>query len=151
VKTRTLLVLAAGWFLVGTASLLADDDAKKELAALNGTWKAEALTQDGEEAPPNFLKQITFTIKDGKYTVTVDGKELESGTIKLDPGKKPKTIDFEIASGNDKGKTQIGIYELKDDTLKFAMSRPGKKERPAEMKSTKENETILSVLKREKK
>jgi uncharacterized protein (TIGR03067 family) len=146
------MALAAGFFLLSTASLVADEEAaKKELDALQGMWKVENLTQDGNPLPAATLEQITFVIKDNKYTVSLKGKEIESGTIKLDPDKKPRTIDFEITSGNDKGKTQVGIYELKDDTFKFSMAPPGKKERPTELTSTKDNHNVLSVLKRQKK
>jgi uncharacterized protein (TIGR03067 family) len=89
-----------------------------------------------------------MVIKDGKYTLSANEKELETGSIKLDPSKKPKTIEFDISGGKDKGKTQLGIYELQDDTFKFCMARPGEKERPTELASTKESKTVLTVAKR---
>jgi uncharacterized protein (TIGR03067 family) len=147
---RALMALTVGCLFVASASLQADDDAKKDLQALEGTWRIEKVTQDGTAAPEGSLKQLTMTIKDAKYSVSADGKEVETGTIKLDPSKKPKAIEFDIASGNDKGKTQLGVYELKGDTVTFCMARPGAKERPSELASTKENRTILTVLKRAK-
>lgn len=149
-KIRALIALTAGSMLLATAVLKADDDAKKDLQALDGTWTIDKLTQDGTAAPAATLKQFSMTVKDGKYTLSMDGKELETGTIKLDPSKKPKTIEFDISSGQDKGKTQLGIYELKDDTFTFCMSHPGAKERPSELASTKESRTILTVAKRAK-
>jgi uncharacterized protein (TIGR03067 family) len=148
VRTLALMVLTACCLVVGAATLMADDTAKKDLDALQGTWKVESLTHAGNEAPADDLKQISMVVKDDKYTISASGKELETGTIKLDPSKKPKTIEFDIATGNDKGKTQLGIYELKDDTFKFCMARAGQKERPTELASTKKNQTILTVAKR---
>src|SRR5262249_30474685 len=108
------------------------------------------LTQDGTAAPAANLKPFTLTVKDGKYTLAMDGKEVETGTLKLDPSKKPKAIEFDITGGQGKGKTQVGIYELKDDTFTFCMAHPGAKERPSELASTKDSRTILTVAKRAK-
>jgi uncharacterized protein (TIGR03067 family) len=150
-RTRVLTILATGCLLLVSTSLRADDDAKKDLEALTGTWKVETFTQDGMKAPEDFVKQITFVIKDGKYSITVEGKEVEAGTIKVDPSKKPKTMDFEITSGNDKGKKQPGIYTLDGDKFTFCMAHPGEADRPTKLESTKDSKTVLSVLKREKK
>jgi uncharacterized protein (TIGR03067 family) len=144
------MVLTAGCLVLGAATLMADDTAKKDLDALQGTWKLESLMESGKPAPADALKQITIVVKDGKYSISAGGKELETGSIKLDPSKKPKTIDFEIASGNDKGKTQLGVYELKDDTFTFCMARAGQKERPSELASTEKSQTILTVAKKAK-
>jgi uncharacterized protein (TIGR03067 family) len=145
------MALAAGCLLLGTASLVADDDAKKELDALQGTWKVESFKVAGTETPQDDLKKVTFMVKDGKYTVTINGKEEETGTIKVDPSKKPKTIEFEITSGKDKGKKQPGIYTLEGDTFTFCMAFPGETERPTKLESAKDSKTVMSVLKREKK
>jgi uncharacterized protein (TIGR03067 family) len=118
---------------------------------LQGTWKIETFSADGMKASADFVKQVTFVIKDNKYTLTINGKEAETGTIKLDPSKKPKTIDFDITGGNDKGKKQPGIYTLEGDTFTFCMAHPGETDRPTKLESTKESKTILSVMKREKK
>ena len=80
-----------------------------------------------------------------------NGKEDETGTLKLDPDKKPKTIDFDITSGKDKGKKQLGIYKLEDDSFTLCIGFPGETERPAKFESEKGSKTALAVMKREKK
>jgi uncharacterized protein (TIGR03067 family) len=150
-KARALMALAAGCLLLGTASLVADDDAKKALDALQGTWQLDSFSVDGMKAPADFVKEVKFTVKNNKYSLTIKGQEAESGTIKLDPSKKPKTIDLDIARGNDKGKKQAGIYTLEGDTLTFCLAKPGEADRPAKLESTKESKTVLSVMKRDKK
>jgi uncharacterized protein (TIGR03067 family) len=95
---------------------------------------------------------LWFVIKDGKYTsIDPKGNEDETGTLKLDPEKKPKTIDFDIASGKDKGKKQLGIYKFEDDTFTLCMGFPGGTERPAKFESEKGSKAALAVPKREKK
>ncbi len=150
-KTRALMALATGCLLLTTAAICADDKEKKDPDALQGTWRVESFTQDGQEAPAELAKEIIFTFKDKKYTITMKGKEMETGTIKLDPDKKPKTIDLGIISGDDKGKKQLGIYKLEKDTFTFCMAHPGATDRPTKLESTKESATIMSVMKREKK
>ena len=55
------------------------------------------------------------------------------GTLKIDPSKKPKTIDMTITEGRrdeDKGKELHGIYELEKDALKWSTSEPGARTGP---------------------
>jgi uncharacterized protein (TIGR03067 family) len=150
-STRTLTALAIA-LLLQAPSLFADDkDKKKDIDALQGTWNIEVFKTDGQAAPEESLKEMKFTIKDNKYTLTLKGEEMETGTLKLDPEKQVKTIDLEIQSGPDKGKKQVGIYTLKGDTFMFCFARPGETERPTKFESTEENKAIFSELKREKK
>jgi len=150
VRTRGLQILAIACLLLGTAALVADDKGKKDIDALQGTWNVESFKQDGMDAPEDFVKKVTFVIKDDKYSIKAEGNEVETGTIKLDPDKKPKTIDFDITAGDDKGKKQLGIYTLDGDKFTFCMAHPGATERPTKMESTKNSQTVLSVLKRAK-
>ena len=151
-RTRTFIAPAIGCLLLVTVSLTADDkDKKKDIDALQGTWKIESFKVAGQDGPEEFVKKASFVIKDKKYTLTIDDEEMETGTFKLDPEKKVKTIDLEIASGNDQGKKQLGIYTLKDDTLTFCFAFPGETDRPTKLESSDDSKTILLVLKHEKK
>jgi uncharacterized protein (TIGR03067 family) len=62
--------------------------------------------------------------------VVVNGKEVENGTYKADPLKKPPTLDLTIAKGKDEGKTQLGIFKLEKDVFTVAIGAAGGKERP---------------------
>jgi uncharacterized protein (TIGR03067 family) len=146
---RALMVVAMVCLVAAIGRLsAADEDAKKDLKALQGTWKVTKLTFDGKDAPEDVVKKMVCTIKDDTYTMK-DGDKKESGTLKLDPTEKPKTIDFVIKEGDDKGKTQHGIYTLDGDNLKICMAKPGK-DRPKELSSKEDSGNILVVLKREK-
>ncbi len=76
------------------------------------------------------------------------------GTFKLDPTKKPKTIDMTVTEGRreqDQGKELHGIYELTKDGLKWCTSEPGGTERPKEFATKEGTRDLFVTLKKEKK
>ena len=110
--------------------------------------------------PGNFTNdRVRRTLRDGavgsvgteQIALTVKGEEMETGTFKIDPEKKVKTIDLDIQSGNDKGKKQLGIYAVKGDMVTFCFAPPGETERPTKLESKEDDSTIFVVMKREKK
>jgi uncharacterized protein (TIGR03067 family) len=116
----------------GNADEPKEDAVKKELKALDGTWEITSVLKDGKEMPiPPGAAQVV--ISGGKYREIVDGKEMESGTFTVDPGKTPKAMDISILEGNDKGKKQLAIYELKGDELKMSVAPPDGKDRPTDL------------------
>jgi uncharacterized protein (TIGR03067 family) len=126
-----------------------DDTAKKELKKLEGTWATVSIEAAGEEvADKDKIKTRKLTTKGDKYTLKV-GDETVEGTIDINPTKKPKTIDVKPTSGNDKGKTLLGIYELDGDSLKICVAPPGK-DRPTAFSTAAEDGKVLVVYKREK-
>jgi uncharacterized protein (TIGR03067 family) len=148
-KTRVLTILVVGLFLA------ADDpkkgDTKKgDLGALQGSWQCIAGENDGEPAAADDVKTYQLIVKDDIYTIKMKGKEVEQGTLKLDPTKKPKTIDVKITVGEDKGKSQLGIYELDKDSFKVCFAQPGK-ERPKELTSKKGSMNLSFSFMRAKK
>ena len=81
-----LVVLATGVF-----ALAADDDqAKKDLKALQGTWEYTRHVSNGKETPKKKFEGMTLTFKDDKWEQKKGDNLLLFGTIKLDPSKKPK-------------------------------------------------------------
>src|SRR5262245_57455597 len=122
------------------------DDAKK----MDGEWQVTAWVQGGTALGAGALDGCTWTVKGDKYTFVMGGNT-EEGTFKLDPAKKPPTIDLDITAGNCKGNAQPGIYKIEGDTITFCFNRPGAAGRPTEFKSTEEEDTfIVATLKRKK-
>jgi uncharacterized protein (TIGR03067 family) len=127
-----LFVLLLGT-LPGQAADAKDEAVKKEMKALAGTWEATKVKPTGQDEvapPPGTLLLVIGA--DGKYSEKLMGMENETGTLTVDPSKTPKTLDLMILEGNDKGKKQFGLYELKGDTLTIAFAEPGK-DRPADL------------------
>jgi len=136
----TPLVLTAG-----------DDDVRKELKALQGTWKAVALEAGGKPLPKEAVPDFTYTIgADGKATGKMAKAEY-TATMTVNPKKDPKTIDNVHETGTQKGKNQYGVYKLEGDKLTVCMTPPGAAEgnRPKDF-NTKDSTNVLFVFERVK-
>jgi uncharacterized protein (TIGR03067 family) len=151
------LALGVGLVFVGFGSLLAAGDAKdeaikKDRQKFKGTWQVVSLEVDGNKTGEEDAKKITVLNEaDGKWTIEAEGSVAARGTSRIDPTKKPKTVDLTMTEGKDKGKTILAIYEFSgDDTRKVCLARVGK-ERPTEFAAPSGSGHILAVLKRVKK
>jgi uncharacterized protein (TIGR03067 family) len=141
-----LLIVTAG-LLIGADAPKKEDLVKKELARFQGTWVVVSVEdKDGKRTSDDF-GVIKLIIKDNKFTMTVDGKTEAAGTFKIDPTKKPPTVDTTHTEGVLKGETTLGIYEIKGNTRKACHNLPGK-ERPKEF--TVKGSCAIFVYKREK-
>src|SRR5437867_1968026 len=135
------------WFLV--AAKLADD-VKTEMAKLEGTWAMVSAEKEGRQLPEDIVKGSKRVAKDGVTTVTIDGQPYAKSKFTIDPTKKPKTIDYTLLEGANKGRMQLGIYELDGDTVKFCFTSPGH-DRPTDFTTKSGDWRTLSVWKKEKK
>jgi uncharacterized protein (TIGR03067 family) len=141
---RTTFALLAICLLVASG----DSEAiKKEMEQLEGEWTMVSGERDGQSLPEDLLKEAKRVAKAGETTVTIGGQLFLKARFTIDPAKKPKTIDYTLTDGPNKGQSQRGIYELDGDTVKFCFASPGK-ERPTEFKTMAESARTLSVWKR---
>ena len=140
-----LIVLAVPLLLVA-----GDDDAvRKELKALQGTWKAVALEAGGQPLPKAAVPDFTYTIgTDGKATGKMAKSEY-TAKLTVNPDKDPKTIDNVHESGTQNGKKQFGVYKLEGDKLTVCMTPPGAAvaDRPKDF-STKDTTNVVFVFER---
>jgi uncharacterized protein (TIGR03067 family) len=134
-----------------------EDKARKELEKLQGTWKTVASESEGQkiEATGGGVAMPTVTIDGDQYLVNYPqsqskGRKLSGTTIKIDPSKKPKTIDFTKADGSDEGKPSKGIYQLDGDTLRICFNPDKDGERPTEVATKSGSRVRYVVLKRGK-
>jgi uncharacterized protein (TIGR03067 family) len=106
--------------------------------------------EDGKDVTTDELKKTKLTFdRDGKWKVEVDGKLIGQGTAVLDPGKKPKTIDYMFTGGDAEGMKFIAIYELDGDTYRHCGVLKG--DRPTEFASKPGAGQTLTEFRREKK
>jgi uncharacterized protein (TIGR03067 family) len=116
---------------------------QEELKKLEGTWTFVGLKLDGLTARL-VIKGNQIILEEAKQNP--GGKPEEQGwkaTFKVDPGKKPKTIDVVCA-----GTTSRGIYQQDGDTLKICVS-VGK--RPTTFTSSVGSTNEMSIFKRTKR
>lgn len=122
---RWLAVLGVACGL--TAGLAADeksDEAKK----LEGTWLVTSATMDGKARDE--MKDGQITIAGDKLTIKPKGGKEMKHTFKVDPSKKPKTMDLKLVENVPNAAPGLVIYELDGDTLKLVIGPPDK--RPTE-------------------
>jgi len=115
---------------------------------IEGTWLPAAAELGGKAFPDEIRKTIKLVVKDDRYTVTV-GKQVDQGTVKLDPAAKPKALDITGTEGPNKGKTIRAIYERDGDTLRVCYDLSGKG-RPTEFKTRAGTQLFLVTYRREK-
>jgi uncharacterized protein (TIGR03067 family) len=123
----------------------------KELQAFKGTWRMSSKEEDGKKFSEEEIKDIIGT-GDGlaKFSVRRGDKIIGEATVKLDPTKKPKTIDVAFTEGELKGKAVMGIYKIEIRIFRVCVARVGD-ERPAAFSAKAGSGHTLVVYKREKK
>jgi uncharacterized protein (TIGR03067 family) len=122
----------------------------KEQEKLQGTWSFTELSQGGNKDEEK-RAALQIVLKENTFTLAAKGgKAALEGTYVVDPSQKPKTMDITIEKDGEK-RTMQAIYELEGDTLKLChfLGDLAFKERPKELDANKD--TMLGVLKREKK
>jgi uncharacterized protein (TIGR03067 family) len=130
-----------------------DDDAKKDLALLQGTWKIVGKEFMGKKATKEEIEELkgATVIQGNKKTEWTQGKEIISeATFKLDPKAKPKALDLTYISGPLKEKMDLAIYEVTGDTLRVCYPIEESK-RPTEFAGKADGKTLLLTYQRAKK
>ncbi|HEX3151974.1 MAG TPA: TIGR03067 domain-containing protein [Gemmataceae bacterium] len=131
-RNAILATLLPTLALAGSARADDKEDAKAELKKLAGDWyKSHGLSGGFVVTVQGFSLVMFFQddqVKSGRMFGPEDVKSLDTWKVTVDPSKSPKTIDMTRTKD---GKTvkRIGIYESKDNDLKFSWAEDGK-ERP---------------------
>ena len=146
-KLHAFIVLTAGLALAGRSA--GEDIIRKDQEKLQGTWSLVSVEINGKALPREAIQGAELVVKRGKYAFTLGDTQLEI-TYKLDPAKKPKTIDITFNNGPQQGKTFRGIYALEKDKFKVCRAVEPEKERPTEFATRADSGLMLVVYKREK-
>jgi uncharacterized protein (TIGR03067 family) len=141
---RLLSFVVVALVLTVAASAPAGDAVKDEMKKLEGTWVVQSFSEKGKVNEEMKGTELTFaganlTLKMKKGD---EQKEMKA-TYKIDPTKKPKTIDV---LGEGKKHEMRAIYQLEGDTLRVCHGVK-EEERPTDF--TDEN-VVIVTLKRKK-
>jgi uncharacterized protein (TIGR03067 family) len=113
--------------LVATNLLAAEppkqDVVKKDVDAIQGSWKLVALEYDGKQAPAEIVAALNLVFKDDTLTFTPGEPGFTNYKFKLDPTTRPASFTMTHADGTNKGETEKGIYSLDGDRLKICFGR----------------------------
>jgi uncharacterized protein (TIGR03067 family) len=142
-----LLVVAAALLVAANASK--DDADKTDAKLLEGNWVLASGVDNGKKVAAKTLEGARLSIKGDSHTVEVSGKTYK-GTHKLDPAKRPRTIDITDTEGPFKDMTVLGIYEVKKDEFRICYALPGK-DRPREFSAKAGSGHHFHIWKRAKK
>src|SRR5262249_24592204 len=125
-----------------------DQEARKDLLELQGTWKLESIS-DGKKERLDLKKRTMFVGAD--VMLVRDGdKIVQGGQLRLNPTKSPRCIDVVVKRGEQEDNTMLGIYELKGDTLKVCFDPEGES-RPKAFATKKETSVFVATYKRVKR
>jgi uncharacterized protein (TIGR03067 family) len=144
---RAFLLLQLTIGLVWTSSIMASDDAKQELAKLQGDWIIVSAEIDGAPVAAEDLKEFRRTVKGDEIAWRMGSDHLLRTRFKIDPARSPKHWDVTFLDGDEQGQTCLGIYELKDNQLKICVGGPNG-ERPLEFATKPDSDGIFLVLRR---
>jgi uncharacterized protein (TIGR03067 family) len=120
----------------------ADTTTDKDL--LQGSWVVTAAERDGAPLKDLVDKKATVTFKGD--TVIDSTKPNDKVTFKIDPEKKPPTLDLTTTLGTE-SRSQRAIYKLDGDTLTICVAKRDK-EYPKDFASKEGN--VVLTLKRQK-
>jgi len=147
---RTAFGVSAFVLLAGFTLQAQDSDAaKKELAKLEGEWNVEKVEAGGNGLTPDQLKELKSVTFKGNTFTSIAGAAKVEGTIKIDPARKPKTMDITLKAGADKDKVYKAIYSLEGDEMKMCGSELDK-DRPKDFDVKDKKNHTLMVFKRAK-
>jgi uncharacterized protein (TIGR03067 family) len=122
VATFVLIITVAA-----AVSAQKQDAVPNEMKPLQGTWVMIQI--NGDAAPGD----TALVISGSKYSETVDGTVDETGLFKIDASKTPMTVDLIIQEGDAAGKTQLGIFDVKGDTMRLLLNAAGATVRPTSL------------------
>jgi uncharacterized protein (TIGR03067 family) len=135
--------------MILACALTAGEDAKTDLAKMQGSWSVVSGESDGAAESARLNSVTTFTFQDDQLSIKILGRSFARASLTLDPAKKLKELNAKNTEGAAKGYTLKGVYELEGDNLKICWGMKGGP-RPTGFTTSAGSGRRLWVLKREK-
>jgi uncharacterized protein (TIGR03067 family) len=133
---------------VAVADQAEDEAIARDRGKSERIWRVMSLRINEVTVPSEDAEKITVTnYQDGTWVLAIDGEEIGRATSKIDPTRKPRTIDLTMPVDDNEGKAFPGIYELDGEYRKLCYS-PLDRDRPTEFSSRAGSARTLVVFKR---
>lgn len=141
-RPHGVLLLSLGWLLAADAPR-SDTDRDR----IQGDWKIIAQVQNGTDSPPKRHENVRLRFTADKLVIR-EGDQKREATFKLDPARKPSTIELVPENGPNKGKKAPGIYQFSGDTLTLCLTLQEGKEPPGDFTAKAGSGRVLFTLER---
>jgi uncharacterized protein (TIGR03067 family) len=141
-KLRGVLFLTAGFLLAADAP-----EPRTDYDKIQGMWKITVAVENGKETPAARNEKVRIRFTADKMIVT-EGDEEHKGAYKLDPSRRPSTIEVTPDDGPNKGKKAFGIYQLSGDTLTICLALGEGKDRPSDFTAKADSGRVRLTLER---
>jgi len=122
-------------------------DAERQLKKLQGTWFHLSREVDAKEIVGED-KDIVLTVAGENWRLAYEGKEMQSGTLKIIDARGPQgKFDLIVNKGPDKGTTVLCLYQMEDDVLKYCGNV---KTRPTSLQTKPGDRSYCSTFKKDR-
>jgi uncharacterized protein (TIGR03067 family) len=118
-----------------------------ELEKLEGTWNFVTLEVEGAAMSPAGFQGSQIVVRGDTFT-TISMGETYNGSIEIDAGRTPKTINMKFTEGPHAGMESLGIYEINGDDWKICLCFAGGV-RPTEFATAVGSGHALETLRRQ--
>ena len=127
----------------GSEGIIAD-------ANLAGTWNLIRSVNQGVKSEKEKTRGSKVIVRENEISIfDADKNELYRCEYQFDTASEPNTITMKSTTPGQPSATALGIYRLEDDKWTLCYALPGN-QRPKKFKSTKEDHTMLMVMRRPK-
>ncbi len=76
---------------------------KTDLQKFQRTWTVVSLTDNGKTMPAEGHNKARMVVKGTEWIMKMGDRIVEKGTLRIDPAKKPRAIDFTVTEGPRQG------------------------------------------------
>jgi uncharacterized protein (TIGR03067 family) len=124
-----------------------DPALKRDLTRLQGSWQLERVEENGKQTEADGLKGHLILFAGDHFILRTPSEEPQTGLLRLEVGRKPKTMNATILMGANRGTTMLGIYAFEKDALKICVDVQGE-ERPKEFTAPAKSTRRFMIYKR---
>ncbi|GBD37325.1 hypothetical protein HRbin36_02456 [bacterium HR36] len=96
---------------------------QRELARMQGEWRAIAGERDGQLRPRAFLEALRVRVE-GEVLILELGQRRQRLRMILHPELRPKAIELVHLDGKEQGEVWQGIYALQEQRWRLCLSPP---------------------------